>query len=222
LTRALLFQYVNARQVPISGQADKLMISDMIIKLWNGTANVSSVAGSNNAATIECREVTEPARESDAMGMKFAQWFYGIILNVSNGTPGPSVADQFWRDARLSITVNHSGNSDRKETFGSNEVENLLKELLIQHSFILNPNLTDGGVKEKQNQYGLVIIAVCGTLYLNGNCSGIFEQAFGMVRDPSVEFRWRIKWSDLRITEATVNKVPCVTDLPELLSICEN
>ena len=122
LTRALLFQYVNARQVPISGQADKLMISDMIIKLWNGTANVSSVAGSNNAATIECREVTEPARESDAMGMKFAQWFYGIILNVSNGTPGPSVADQFWRDARLSITVNHSGNSDRKETFGSNEV----------------------------------------------------------------------------------------------------
>ena len=97
-----------------------------------------------------------------------------------------------------------------------------MKQLLVQHNLILNPNLSDEGIREKENAHGLVVIAVCGTSYINGNISGIFEQAFGMVRDPSADFRWKIEWSELRITQAVVNNMPCIIDLPELLSICKN
>jgi len=221
LTRANLFQYLNGKRVEISGQAEKHAIAERIIKLWNDSAK-TQITSANDCVTMECHAAAESSPQTEKMGITFAQWFYGILLNISNRTPGPSIADQFWTDSKLTITLNHSGAADRSEAFGSEEAEKLFKQLLVQHNLILNPNLSDGGVGEKQNAHGLVVIAVCGVCYVNGNCSGIFEQAFGMVRDPAAEFRWRIKWSDLRVTQAVVNNVPCISDLPELLSICNN
>ena len=97
----------------------------------------------------------------------------------------------------------------------------MFKELILQYGLILNPNLTRDGVLEKQNAYGFVVIAVCGTFYQQGVCGGIFEQAFGLLRDPAAEFRWKVKWSDLRITRIAVSQVPCVRDLPELQAVCD-
>ena len=97
----------------------------------------------------------------------------------------------------------------------------LLHDLLLRNRFILNPNL-EGGVFGKQNQYGFVVIAACGIAHCNGNISGIFEQAFGLLQDPNAEFSWKVKWSELRITEAQVTRNPLVSDLPELLAVCDN
>ena len=72
------------------------------------------------------------------------------------------------------------------------------------------------------NQYGFVVIAACGIAHCNGNISGIFEQAFGLLQDPNAEFSWKVKWSELRITEAQVTRNPLVSDLPELLAVCDN
>lgn len=68
----------------------------------------------------------------------------------------------------------------------------------------------------------MVVIGVCGTAHQFENCSGIFEQVFGLIQDPAVEFHWRVKWSELRITQVAVNRLPCLRDLPELQAICDN
>lgn len=98
----------------------------------------------------------------------------------------------------------------------------LLHRVLSHHGLLLNPNLSVEGVREKKSPHGFVIIGVCGTVHQQANCSGIFEQVFGLLQDPSAEFRWRIKWTEVRITQAIVNKIPCVNDLPELLALCDN
>ena len=102
------------------------------------------------------------------------------------------------------------------------QVANLLQMVLCEQRLLFNPNLTIEGVREKKSAHGFVVIAVCGTVFHQGNCSGIFEQAFGLLQDPSAEFSWLIKWSQLRITQANVTKFPCVSDLPELLALCDN
>ncbi len=91
--------------------------------------------------------------------------------------------------------------------------------LLCQHGFLLNPNLSSNGVRERKDPHGMVIIGVCGTAHQYDNCSGIFEQVFGLVQDPHQDFNWKIKWSELRITQATVNRLPCLNDLPELQAL---
>ena len=124
LTRATLFQYLNAKKVTINGQADKYVISERIVKLWNESPESSEVqhTAAEEIVTMECIEAAEPSPQTEKMGITFAQWFYGILLSISNQKPGLSLADQFWSDSRLTITINHSGVLDRKETFGSQEV----------------------------------------------------------------------------------------------------
>ena len=87
---------------------------------------------------------------------------------------------------------------------------------------MLNPNLNCGGVYGKQNQFGFVIVAVCGSVFKSGDCVGVFEHVFGLLQDPSSQFRWKIKWNELRVTQATISQMPCISDLPELLAICDN
>jgi Domain of unknown function (DUF4518) len=71
------------------------------------------------------------------------------------------------------------------------------------------------------NRYGFVVIAVCGTSHQQGNCEGIFEQAFGLLQDPSAQCSWKIKWTELRISRMSVRQPPSVSDLPELMAICD-
>lgn len=98
----------------------------------------------------------------------------------------------------------------------------LFHVLLCQHSLLLNPNLSCEGIREKKSPHGFTVIGVCGTVHREGNCSGIFEQVFGLLQDPAANFSWRIKWSELRITQAAVSRLPCVNDLPELQAICDS
>lgn len=98
----------------------------------------------------------------------------------------------------------------------------MLTELLWGQQLFLNPNLNGGGVVGRLSRHGLAVVAVCGTTHQTNSCNGIFEQAFGLLQDPSSEFSWKIKWSQLRITRASVQREPQVTDLPDLMAICDN
>ena len=80
-----------------------------------------------------------------------------------------------------------------------------------------------------------VLIAVAGTVHKNKACLGIFENLFCLLRDPGmllkdnnnefpsnkffkigVDFKWRIRWAELRITQMMVHQMPGVSDLPDL------
>ncbi|EFX74063.1 hypothetical protein DAPPUDRAFT_307503 [Daphnia pulex] len=217
LTRAILFEYLNARRIPISGQAEKAALITRTLELWNSEPQQIAAVVSPTTVSISHQE---PRPSTPEMGLQFTKWFYELLFAVHKQSAiGTKLSEQFWRDARLKITLNSSAATDCQEMIGSDEAANLLQMLLCQHGFLLNPNLSSNGVRERKDPHGMVIIGVCGTAHQYDNCSGIFEQVFGLVQDPHQDFNWKIKWSELRITQATVNRLPCLNDLPELQAL---
>ncbi|XP_032783095.1 uncharacterized protein C3orf38 homolog [Daphnia magna] len=226
MTRAILFEYLNSRRVSINGQAEKSTIVSRILELWATEESEKSTVAVTSTTSLEEVQDSPPTTTpptTPEMGLKFTQWFYEILLAVHKQSPTVSkLSEQFWKDVRLKITFNSPGVTNNQEAVGSDEASHLLQILLCQHGFLLNPNLSPNGVKERKDPHGMVIIGVCGTAHQYENCSGIFEQVFGLLQDPHVDFHWRIKWSELRITQAAVNRLPCVSDLPELQAICDD
>lgn len=121
----MLFEYLNWKKVPISGQAEKLAIISRIMELWS-LAEPQQVAHAMQTTTEDAcnTNLTDVAiSTSPEMGLKFAQWFYEILLAVHKQTiPGVKISEQFWRDARLKITVVSSEISNCHEALGSDEV----------------------------------------------------------------------------------------------------
>jgi len=124
------------------------------------------------------------------------------------------------KKVRLKISLNLSAGCNLiEEAVGSDGAEKLLLSFL-QQGYLLNPNLSD--IKEKKEHHGFVLIAVAGTVHKNEACLGIFEHLFCLLRDPGIDFKWRILWAELRVTQMTVHQMPGVSDLPDLKkAMCE-
>uniref|UniRef100_A0A8B9RP94 Chromosome 3 open reading frame 38 n=1 Tax=Astyanax mexicanus TaxID=7994 RepID=A0A8B9RP94_ASTMX len=64
---------------------------------------------------------------------------------------------------------------------------------------IFCPNLEQSGLKCLSTPHGLVLVAVAGTIHRENLCLGIFEQVFGLIRDPLEGNRWKMKYVHLKI-----------------------
>lgn len=126
MTRAILFEYLNSKRVPINGQAEKATIISRILELWASSSEVN--ASPSEIQTVEfstAQEMTPavPPPVTPEMGLKFTQWFYEILLAVHKQTvDGSKLSEQFWRDVRLKITLNSTGAINCQEAIGSDEV----------------------------------------------------------------------------------------------------
>lgn len=120
LTRAILFEYLNAKKIPISGQAEKSALIARAIELWS--SEPQQVAAVVSPITSSISHYDPPATTPE-MGLKFTQWFYEMLFSIhKQSATDTKLAEQFWRDARLKITLNSSGATDCQETIGSEEV----------------------------------------------------------------------------------------------------
>lgn len=132
LTRAILFEYLNSKKIPISGQAEKSSIISRIQELWASL----SVPQSEDVSDIQpissqesCVEIHSMVPE---MGLKFAQWFYEILLAFHKQTAAElKLSEQFWRDSCLKITLNSSGTITCQEALGSDEVGRFKNVILL-------------------------------------------------------------------------------------------
>lgn len=147
LTRAMLFEYLNAKRVPISGQADKSTVISKILELWSTAPQEETWAPSQSTYSVVEHVVPHPqyqatvavdtlqshfssvenvipsTSETPEMGLKFAQWFYEILLAVHRQTlTGTKLSDQFWKDVRMKVTMNSSDSVNCQEALGSEEV----------------------------------------------------------------------------------------------------
>lgn len=120
LTRAILFEYLNARKIPISGQAEKSALITRTLELWNSESQQVAAVVSPITPSISHQESPSQTPE---MGLQFTKWFYELLFAVhKQSATGTKLSEQFWRDARLKITLNSSGTTDCQETIGSDEV----------------------------------------------------------------------------------------------------
>ena len=49
-----------------------------------------------------------------------------------------------------------------------------------------------------------MLVLACGTLHNQTTACGVFEQVFGLIRDPSSDNNWKIKYTELRLVAGPV------------------
>merc|ERR1719400_1429931 len=93
----------------------------------------------------------------------------------------------------------------------SEEVSRMLVNVFRDHKLKCNPNLCEEGVRGRLSPHGLVMVLACGTLHNQNNVCGVFEQVFGLVRDPTAENNWKIKNTEARLVAGEVQQQPKLT-----------
>ena len=163
--------------------------------------------------------------EGQKLAEKFAPWFYSMLNGVSSAlhqvgsdprmTFGPQ---HFWPDAQLSIYTLPMGGHE--EHTGPDDVSQALA-LLISSGIYFNANLDIDGVKGLMNPHGSVVITVAGTTHKGPECTGVFKQCFGLVKDPMMENNWRIKFTRLHLIRGQATQKP-TADQPAVLTLPES
>ncbi|KAL4227559.1 hypothetical protein ACF0H5_013002 [Mactra antiquata] len=160
-------------------------------------------------------------------GEQFAKWFYENLnsfcptLQKPNGDFGPH---HFWDDCRLVIQTWSPGPS-REVLLDPLSISDKLLMFPKNEQMIFNPNLTQEGIFVKSSAHGLVEILVCGTVHRENNCLGLFQQLFGMVKDPRYNDNWKIKMSRLFLKAMQLlTHMPKLEGNPEeqILAMCKD
>lgn len=85
-----------------------------------------------------------------------------------------------------------------EEHQGAHPVSKRLLLLAKEEGLLFSPNLGSHGLRVASSPHGLVLVAVAGTVHNCGQCLGIFEQAFGLIRSPT-DNTWKIKFTSLKV-----------------------
>lgn len=118
---------------------------------------------------------------------QFTEWFYTSWNNLSTFQ-----SDHFFPDCQL--TLIHENN---RQIFGSYYVCDALRTYVATRDlrFFPNPQST----KADESKHGLVLIQIHGTIHQRNTCIGIFDQSFGLVRDPNHSNNYLIKFCFLNM-----------------------
>ncbi|KAK3586822.1 hypothetical protein CHS0354_020038 [Potamilus streckersoni] len=170
-----------------------------------------SVASVNNQSSVTSGQSTR--EETQKLGESFARWFYQI-LNSHNPSTGDAPEDfgphHFWDEVTLTVYTN--GPVQSQDDFkGSVLVSQRMLALVKEDQLIFNANIGPEGLFVKASPHGLVLIMVCGTLHRGNSCLGIFQQVFGIVRDPRYDNNWKVKVMKLSLKSTEVMVMPKLT-----------
>jgi len=165
----------------------------------------NSMTTSPTLSLVQCQE----------MANSFVRWYFQLLNRcVETDTPDWN-QDHFWPNASAKISLS----SETGETVESMEVLNnsedvsaMLIQVFKKHRLKCNPNMCEEGVRGKVSPHGLVMVLACGTLHNENNVCGVFEQVFGLVRDPTAENNWKIKQTEARLVGGQVRGVPCINN----------
>lgn len=221
ITREILFNYLDDKNVTVTMPITKDALIDKLLHFWekhDEDIRTSKEIISENTPVIQnvYNIYTAPTQNNERsknvvseMALKFSEWFYSI-MNSDNMIP----VEHFYPDAKLKLNLISATITD------SNMVENdqsqivqLLFNTKLKHGLCFNPNLSHDGIKGKMTPHGLVLVAACGSIHVGHQCVGVFEQVFGLAKDPLTENNWKIKYTELNLRNQTD-----VTTLPVLKS----
>lgn len=192
ITREVLFAYLNECNVP--AQSPKFTKPELIKKVltfWNS----HNEEHTNDAGSKTVVKVKEQVPDVNLLATKFAEWFYSLL----NGNE-VIAEEHFWPDSTLKITLPTSVIEVSNNTC---DIVKALFNIKSENDFYFNPNLTCDGTQGRIDLYGLVLVLCCGTLHVNNQIVGVYEQVFSLARDPSAENNWKIKNTQLNLVSKT-------------------
>ncbi|CAF4368331.1 unnamed protein product, partial [Adineta steineri] len=107
--------------------------------------------------------------------------------NLTTFTP-----DHFFPDCQLTLV-----HENQRRISGAYYVCETLRSYTTNQDLHFYPNIQSN--KAEESKHGLVLIQVHGTIHQRGTCIGIFDQSFGLVRDPTHSNNYLIKFSFLNM-----------------------
>lgn len=139
--------------------------------------------------------------EGQLLAVHFSAWFFQLLESISKGTTEKDSTDwgpqHFWEDAKLTIQCNESSGTQETTVDGAQLVSEKFLSMVVIDQLCFNPNFSNDSVQGKQDPHGLTLVMVCGTVHKQKQFVGVFEQTFGLIRDPTAENNWKIKFSKL-------------------------
>ncbi|XP_013908251.1 PREDICTED: uncharacterized protein C3orf38 homolog [Thamnophis sirtalis] len=205
--REIIFKYLAMKGVILPPSSEKHQLVYRAKEYWCEELKVSASEQTYTNLSIQQQEDgrtqgdQDDIKECHNLAEEFCQWYFRM-LNSQNpliGEPQQEWGPQhFWADVTLKFCY-HTSEQNMEEYSGAELVSLRLLSLVKEEYLFLNPNLNAGGLKCTVSPYGLVVVAVAGTVHRSTCCLGIFEQIFGLIRCPFRENTWKIKFVNLKI-----------------------
>lgn len=168
----------------------------------------------------------------ERMAITFVEWIYNRInaivlqnLNDQNNVNNLEILkeEDFWCDAKMCIKLTQGSTviADYSSE-GSKECLALIRYICKEYSVFFSPNLREEGTRGVSEPHGVVLVMNCGTLHsANGHhCVGLYEQIFGLIKDPLSESNWKIKGSKLALRSQEVTSNPALPQENHLFLSC--
>lgn len=122
------------------------------------------------------------------MGIEFSKWFFNILNTLKDFGP-----EHFWPSCILTAELWSPSEQKEVSLAGAFDVATFLANLIRLDKYKFGANNSNDSVKVEIEQHGLVKIIVRGVLYQHSNCVGLFDFAFGLVRNPDAEYNYKIQ-----------------------------
>ncbi|XP_061163117.1 uncharacterized protein C3orf38 homolog [Saccostrea echinata] len=152
--------------------------------------------------------------ELQTLGETFARWFFDALNshNPSRGVPVQDFGPQHFLDDAELFLLKLGAVENREKCSGHQAVSDRFLGFVKGENLLFNPNCEHGGIMVDTNPHGLVVVLVCGTIHRENQCLGIFEQMFGLIKDPRFDNNYKIKISKMKLSATTVSQQPKLTD----------
>ena len=138
-------------------------------------------------------------RQCQEIALAFISWFYNMI-NSTRSIHADScwTADHFWDDSKLVLQVEQPDGIVREEIQSAINVSQKLLAFACNYQVTFSPNLAPNGVQSEMNCYGLLVVKSAGTLHNGSVVVGLYEQVFGLIKDPLANGNWKVKNTELK------------------------
>lgn len=216
ITREVLFKYLHAHRVPVYENFTKLLLIERMIEYWQTRSKDGGVSSGAKESEATVMKVNSEHFPINLMSRQFCSWFF------DNFNTDALKQNDFWVDCFVSIRIVAAGQEEvvnDSETNGNEACLEILSHLKRQLSILFNPNLCHEGVQGRIDPHGLVVLMCCGTVHSQTQCVGLFESAFGLMRDPYNENNWRIRHLKLQIKSSPTEMTPKLRDCDTLQQI---
>ncbi|CAF0924737.1 unnamed protein product, partial [Rotaria sordida] len=150
-----------------------------IIEFWN-------TGSSTTVATNPSQPITTLS-SIHQLSQQFTEWFYTSWNTLTTFT-----SDHFFPDCQLTLI-----HENQRRILGSYYVCELLRSYITNQDLRFCPNIQSN--KAEESKHGLVLLQIHGTIHQRGTCVGIFDQAFGLIRDPTHSNNYLIKFCFLNM-----------------------
>ena len=156
--------------------------------------------------------------DDQEFGTQFTVWFYAKLNGVANAADSFGT-EHFFSDATLTLLVNTASHDNSVEHFdGADLVVRRLVSLITDEQLVLNANQSEDGIRGMSDPYGRHVVFACGTVHRANAILGLFEQQFGLVRDPSAENNWKICFTRLALSTRTPSQLPTLAMTQNMLT----